>query len=323
MLTGCARNPENYSLTDTCMGTVCNVSVTGDKDCKDICEEVLTKGEVLEKDYLSRRLSSSEVFKINQSLGNEGEASVSPYIGDIIKRSEKIYMDSDETFDITLGKLISLWNIDELADADMKDIKIPEDNEIELAKADSGFDKIDLKDNTLCAEKGIVLDLGSVGKGLALDEAAKILKKSNDVECAVVSFGGSIYTYGKKKDNERFKVGIVDPFNTSEIFLTLSVEGDTFISTSGTYERFIEYDNKRYHHILDPKTGFPADSGLVSVTVIAKDGYLSDALSTACLVLGKDKGLELADKYGAKVLFIDKDSNIITNPAMDEHLINN
>ena len=152
-----------------------------------------------------------------------------------------------------------------------------------------------------------VLDLGSVGKGIACDEVRGVLENSK-IKRAVVSVGGSILLYG---EGEKFTVGIRDPFSESstESFAVLTLPA-TCVSTSGSYERYFDRDGVRYHHILDPKTGYPAESGLVSVTVVCSDGFMSDALSTACFVLGYEKSLPLLEKYGAQAVFVFNDRSV-------------
>ena len=163
-----------------------------------------------------------------------------------------------------------------------------------------------------------MLDLGAVGKGLALDYILEILKENSDVLGGTVSVGGSVLTYGTKPDNTVWRVGVANPENPSENIGVLYLEGQWCVSTSGDYERYMEIGGVRYHHIIDPATGMPADSGLTSVTIVTKDGLLSDALSTACFVLGREKGLELAVQYGAEALFVESDGEISMTPGMEE-----
>ncbi|MGN1144872.1 MAG: FAD:protein FMN transferase, partial [Acetatifactor sp.] len=136
---------------------------------------------------------------------------------------------------------------------------------------------------------------------------------------AVISVGGSVLTYGEKPDGDSWRVGILNPFDTSENLGYLSLTGQWCISTSGDYERFVEVDGIRYHHIIDPATGYPAQSGVSSVTVLTKDGLLSDALSTACFVLGVEKGSRLAEEFDAEVLFVDKSGEMHMSKGMEEY----
>ena len=165
----------------------------------------------------------------------------------------------------------------------------------------------------------MVLDLGAVGKGLACDDILAYLEGQAEVKAAVISVGGGILTYGEKPDGTAFRVAITDPFDTGAYCGYLTLTGNWFVSTSGDYERFVEVDGKRYHHILNPATGYPAESGVKSVTILSKNGMISDALSTACFVLGEEKGRLLAEKYGVEALFISEDGIISMTKGMREY----
>jgi thiamine biosynthesis lipoprotein len=183
------------------------------------------------------------------------------------------------------------------------------------------MDKISLENEMLSMPEGMKLDFGAVGKGLALDEILAYLTDQEEITGATVSVGGSVLTYGEKPDKSSWKVGIVDPADTSEYIGVLTLDGQWCVSTSGDYERYVEVDGVRYHHIIDPATGYPADSRVSGVTVLTKDGFLSDALSTACFILGQEEGMALAEKYDAEVLFVDKDGNISMTEGMKQYFI--
>jgi len=165
------------------------------------------------------------------------------------------------------------------------------------------------------------LDLGAVGKGIACDEVKMFLEKQDNVKGAIISVGGSVLTYGEKDDGTEWKIGIQHPREQGESIATLKLPGSLVVSTSGDYERYVETNGVRYHHILDPKTGKPADSGVISVTIISESGILSDALSTACFVLGKDAGLNLAQAFDAEAFIVDSDMQISMTEGMDKYLV--
>ena len=141
----------------------------------------------------------------------------------------------------------------------------------------------------------------------------KILEKKKQVRGAILSLGNSsILTYGDKPDGTSWKVAVNHPSGEEGSYLgVLNLTGTHFISTSGDYEKYFEKGGVRYHHILDPATGYPARSGLVSVTVIGDNGMLCDGLSTACFVLGTRKGMELLEKYNAEGIFVEEDGDIV------------
>ncbi len=161
------------------------------------------------------------------------------------------------------------------------------------------------------------LDLGAVGKGLALSRILELLEEEPEVSGAVVYLGGSVLTYGSRLDGGSWKIGIADPSDPSSSVGILTLEGQWCVSTSGDYERYVERDGVRWHHILDPATGLPADSGVRSATILSRDGLLGDGLSTACFILGPEKGLELAGEYGAEVLFILDDGEFVMSEGME------
>ncbi|MBQ9279072.1 MAG: FAD:protein FMN transferase, partial [Lachnospiraceae bacterium] len=182
-------------------------------------------------------------------------------------------------------------------------------------------------DNYVVFDKeGMMLDLGATGKGYALDVAYEMLTEHN-ISGAMVSVGGSILIYGTKdsykKEDNTWKVGIRDPKGSQEDLIGYleypCEEGfSRYISTSGSYEKYIEKDGVRYHHIYDSKTGYPASSGLASVTVVCDNGLKSDGLSTACFVLGYEKSKELLRHYNAEAVFIDEDNNVTVTDGLKD-----
>ena len=171
--------------------------------------------------------------------------------------------------------------------------------------------------SSIYIEDKCTLDLGAVGKGIACDVVQDYLKKQKEVSGAVVAVGGSILLYGSKSDGTDWNVAVQDPRGQDgEAMGVLSLAGTTNVSTSGDYEKYFMQDGKRYHHILDPSTGYPAESGLISVTVVSDSGLLSDGLSTACFVLGKEKGEKLLESYGAEGIFIDQNKKVTVTKGL-------
>jgi len=172
------------------------------------------------------------------------------------------------------------------------------------------------------SSKDIVIDLGATGKGYALDKAKAVLDDAK-VEGALVTVGGSILVYGEKADGSSFKVGVRDPLKPDDTnamigYLEFAPGTVTCVSTSGGYEKFKTYEGKDYHHILDSKTGYPSDSGLLSVTVVCDNGLVSDGLSTACFVLGYERSLPLLEKYNAEAVFMDSNGDIMVTDGLKD-----
>lgn len=294
------------TATDVVMGTVVTIKLYT-TESEDLTGELLALLGRLEEDELSRRLPSSEVYRLNSSEHGR-EQQVSEGLGKTLERCAKIGTASGGALDITMGAVVQLWDIDHYADCPEEFMR-PEKSEIAQALSTCGWEKISLSESaqSITLEPNTVLDLGAVGKGIALDRILAYLEGKPAVSGAVISVGGSVLTYGCKPDNSAWRIGITDPFDTSDVCGYLLLEGTKCVSTSGNYERYVEVDGVHYHHILDPKTGEPVQNGLASVTIVSSDGFLSDALSTACYVTGEEKGLKLTERYGCQAMFVSED----------------
>lgn len=331
-LEGCGQQTECEKSIDTAMGTVVSqtVYVTGNsttatngKTDDKVTDVVLQKLNDLEQQELSWRLDSAEVAKINAAAG-KGQIQVSTAMAGWLERCLQISEQTGGAFDVSIGKLSRLWDIDTWAAADdPQDYELPGREEIEQALASAGWQQMILEQRTdsmvVSIPAGMQIDLGAVGKGVALDEIRKTLEEHPKVSGAVISVGGSILTYGSKPEGGAWQIAVTDPQDPSQSVGVLTLDGGYCVSTSGDYERYVEVDGVRYHHILDPRTGFPASSGVAGVTIVTKDGFLSDALSTACFVLGSEEGQKLLEKYDAEGLFIDHEGTITMTEGMRQY----
>lgn len=262
---------------------------------KDAAGGISTLVRELDSKQLSRYTSGSEISRIN----SEAEAVLSDEMRDYITELLEVGKMSGGKFDIALGAVSDLWSFNDSP-------RVPSTDELTEALSRSGSDKLSLSGNTLTRADGCIIDLGSAGKGIALDKVKSYLSDKK-ISSAVVSVGGSVLLYGKGS----FNVGVRDPWGEAgKSVMTVKLDAGC-VSTSGSYERCFEQGGKRYHHILDPDTGLPVENGLVSVTVISDSGLLSDALSTACFVLGAEGGAKLAAKYGCEAIFITEDKKVI------------
>ena len=331
-LGGCGQQTECENSIDTAMGTVISqtVYVTGNSATttnseinEKITDVLLQKLNDLEQKELSWRLESAEVARINAAAG-EGQTSVSPAMAEWLGRCRQISEESAGAFDVSIGRLSRLWDIDTWAAADdPQDYELPEREEIEQACALAGWKQMILEQRmnstVVSIPAGMQIDLGAVGKGVALDEIRKTLEEYPEVSGAVISVGGSILTYGNKPEGGTWQIAVTDPLEPSQSAGVLTLAGGYCVSTSGDYERYVEVDGVRYHHILDPRTGSPARSDVAGVTIVTKDGFLSDALSTACFVLGSEEGQKLLEKYDAEALFIDHAGTITMTEGMQQY----
>ncbi len=278
------------------MGTVMTQKIYGELPGKAIADIISVVSSL--EDNISYKKSNSAL-----SLLNETGTSENLIVADALRICNEVSEKSGGVFDVSVGDAVSLWGIG------TSDETIPSEDEIRNAVENCGYEKITVKDGKITLEGDFSVDLGAVGKGLACDYIMKYLRSSG-VQGGVVSVGGSILAYGQhNKAGDKWRVAVRHPRQEDEFLGVITID-EGFVSTSGDYERYFEKDGKRYHHILDGNTGYPSQSGLISVTVVCDSGILSDALSTACFILGKEKGTELMLDYGASGIFVDEAMNV-------------
>jgi len=248
---------------------------------------------------LSKYNPESEISRLNKL----GELKVSAETLYILRRAKEFWLLSDGAFDVSVGPLADLWGFTD------KQYRSPDTEEIKKTLVRVGMDKIVFNDKDSVVKfsvQGMRIDLGAIAKGYAVDCAVKKLKAAGIRSC-LINAGGQIYALGDRF-GRGWKIAIRNP--RSQGFTDYLTLKDKAVATSGDYEQYFFHRHKRYAHIFNPKTGYPADSGLVSVTVIAPDGLTSDALATSIFVLGKDKGEKLAKKFsGTKVKIIEEKSS--------------
>ena len=305
-------SPQEYSKTNFVMSTVLSEKIYGTKDVTQDIKEELDK---LEKEQLSWREDSSVVSKINADAQKGTKTKLDSAMTSWVEDSLELARRSNGAFDPTIGKLIRLWDIGG------ENQKIPEEAEIKNVLKDSGYQKIFLDGNTVHMEEGCSLDLGAAGKGIGCDLILKELETKKDVTAALMNLGGSsVMTYGSKPDGSSWNVAVTDPRaeNEDDYLGVVALNGTEFLSTSGDYEKYFIENGVRYHHIMDPSTGYPAKSGVTGVTVVCDTGLEADALSTACFVLGVEKGAQLLKAYGADGLFVDEDHHVYFTEGMKE-----
>lgn len=251
---------------------------------------------------ISWRKENSMVDTFNQqhevSVGEREE---------VFRKALEIAADSGGAFDPTVLSVSGLWDIGG------ENQRHPSETEIEEALKNVDYQAVTLSDGTLKTDNiHILFELGAIGKGYAIAEAAEAIDRDG-MSGGIISAGSSILTFGTKPDGSSFRVALRDPRGEQDDRIGILTLTDTSISTSGDYEKYFEEDGVRYHHILDARTGYPADSGLMSVTVIDEDSVLCDALSTAGFILGLDEGMRLMDKYGVLSIFVDNQRNVYYN----------
>ena len=281
-ITGCSVQRENipqeYSTGLFAMGTYMELSAYGDH-----AESALAKAadRITELEALwSTTDKNSEIYALNHSGGKP--VSLSSETAQLLHFILDISQQTGGALDPTIYPLVNAWGFIG------HEYRIPSEEEIRELLQLTGYQKINLAANTVTLPDGMQLDLGAAGKGYAGELLANLLKEQN-ITSALLDIGGNIQLVGRKPDGTKWRIGVKNPFGEGS-FGILEAE-DCAVVTSGGYERyFTDEDGNVYWHILDPATGYPADSGLASVTIIAEDGGLGDALSTALFVMGLDEG---------------------------------
>lgn len=267
--------------------------------------------QAVEKE-MSRFHSDSSVSEINQQAGQTA-VKVSPDLFNLLQRGQEWGKLSQGHFDITIGAVSRLWNFEHNTP--------PEQKSLSTAISLVDYHKLQLNTNTsttYLTQKGMLLDLGGIAKGYAVDEAIRILRK-HGIHQALVNAGGDMRALGGKSQNQPWKVGLQHPRQPKKVIAGIALT-DKAIVTSGDYERFFIKDGIRYHHIINPYTGKPAPD-LISVTVIAPLAETADVLSTAVFVLGPKRGLELlAQQPNCEALLINLEGKIITTPGFPAQL---
>lgn len=306
-----------FEITSTGMGTYVQQTIYG-KNAQAAATAAMKAVNELEE-LISWRIEDSDIAKLNQEAGNDWIA-IDKRTMDLLEQCLDVAQQSAGAFDPTILPLSALWDIGG------ENQQLPPSEKIQkfIPYVDYKNLRLDKAEGTASLKNSLdALDLGAAGKGAACDQAVKAYESSK-AECGIVSVGGSVGLYGAKADGSDWLVAIRDPQKQltgegSAAMGTLSLE-DGFLSTSGSYEKYFEQDGVLYHHILDPRTGYPAESGLLSVTVYAENGALSDLLSTACFLLGLEKGKALLDYYGAQGVFIDEGKGVYVTDGLQDAL---
>ncbi len=258
-LAGC-KNTKPVQETVFAMDTVMDLQLWG-KHAKETAGSLTSLLTELDNTW-----SAAKEDSLIGQLNRNEDVSLTDAQSRLLETVQKLSERTDGAFNPQMLSVSRAWGFYE------KEYRVPTEEEIALALSDPKW------------------DLGAALKGYAGDQAVVLLEKA-DVDCAILNLGGNIQTYGEKSDGTPWQIGIQDP-RESDYLGILSVVGTCAVVTSGDYQRYFEKDGVRYHHIMNPETGYPANSGLTSVTVICKNGLTADALSTALFVMGLQKGTE-------------------------------
>ena len=323
--TGCGGK-EPVSGSEFCLDTSCEITIY---DMEGMSEDkaagIIDQAFAEIREYenmLSRTVEGSDVYRINHADGKSTEVSAETL--DVIRTGLLMAELSGGKFDITVGALTDLWKFTS------DNPSVPEDQEIRKALETVGYENITMKGNEVgLSDSETRIDLGGVAKGYISDKTGEYME-AQGVTKAIINLGGNITAIGEKEEDTPWTIGIERPYSDrSEIVGSIKVSDKTVV-TSGIYERQFVEDGVRYHHVLDPQTGYPAETDLEAVTITAVKGNsgFCDSLSTACLILGKEKAhrlvLKLQDEYPQmeiEAAFIDKNDNIAQTDGMNLELV--
>ena len=271
---------------------------TGDR-LLDECDALLSELNAL----WSRTEEGSDASTLNAANG--ALSTLDARTVALLRTAIEVSQRTGGAFDVTVLPLVTLWQNCEKAR------RLPTDAELEAACSSVGYDRIAItSDTTASLPAGMGVDLGGIGKGAAISVLMEHLKQNG--ARGVVSFGSNVAVLGEKPNGDAYRIALRDPHDASAYAGILTMTDGEILSVSGDYERYYTIDGARYHHILDPETGYPADTGLSSVAVVCRDGALADALSTALFVMGEEAALALYDSgvYDFEVVFIRADGSL-------------
>ena len=294
LLSGCAA--QSAETTFFAMDTVMSVRIWG-RDARDACGAVQEQVEQLE-----RELSVTDEDSALAQLNASGSGALPGDALTLLRSALDLSARTGGALDPTLYPAVRLWGFT------TGDYRVPSDVEIADALSRAGAEHVSIDGDTVTLSDGAMLDFGAVAKGYAAQKCADFL--SDGITAALLSFGGNVQTIGDKPDGTAWHIGVQDPFGDGTA-AALTLTGANAVVTSGGYQRYFEENGVRYCHILDPKTGAPADSGLSSVTIVASDGLFADGLSTALYVMGLSAAADFwRDSSDFEAVFITDDGEI-------------
>lgn len=296
LLGGCSASKNEYSETQLMLDTVCTIRAGGENAESAVCAafDRIAEIEAL-TDYYSE---TSEVSAINRAKVGEN-VPLSDDVAKILTAAMEVSRKSDGAFDITIAPVKDLWKFSDGTH------EPPSQAEISAAMQQVGYHNllVDTTGRTLTKTADCKIDLGGAAKGYAADCAAEVLKQHN-CEYAVIDLGGNVYVFGSNpsRRSDEWLIGIQKPFSENGSYSQTVALSEGAVVTAGSYQRYFEWNGKLYHHILDPKCGYPSDSGISGASIKADNALYADCLSTACMVLGEEKGKILADQFNAELI---------------------
>ncbi len=303
---GNQKETERYDSTIFAMDTVMELTAFGEhaKEAISAAENEITGVDAL----MSATRQGSDIYLINTASPDAAE--ISAETAQLLKKAEEISIRTEGAFDITVSAAVRAWGF---LGGEHRVLTEEESNDL-IKNID--YRMVKTEGLSASVPEGFAIDLGGIAKGFASQKALKAISDAG-VKSAMLSLGGSVQLLGERPGADKWTIGIRDPFNTDNIALTISVD-ECAVVTSGDYQRYFTGDDgKRYHHIMDPSTARPAESGLVSVSIISDDAVLADGLSTALFVMGEKKAAKLySDSDDFEMILIDSAKNVYISEGL-------
>lgn len=300
------KNNNNYYEKDFfAMDTVMTLKAWG-KNAKPAVEAAEAEVERLER-LLSVTREDSEIYTLNKN----GSGLVSEDTAALVSEAKALFTRTGGAEDISIYPILRLWGFM------TSSYRVPSGEEIKETLKTVGSERIRITGRQVTLGQGAEIDLGSIAKGYASDKIAHIFEQYH-IESAIISLGGNVMTYGRKDGTGDWRVGIEDPEKQDDYVGVLTVSQKA-VTTAGSYQRYFEENGKRYCHIFDPSTGYPADSGLKSVTIVSDSGTLSDGIDTPLFVMGLDKAIAFwRNSNDFEAVFIDNDGKIYITEGLKD-----
>ena len=304
-----AGSQEPVSATAIKLNTAVTVTIYDSQD-RELLTECMNLCDKYEKIF-SRTASDSELYQLNHReltpvAGTEDTFQISDPLAELIRKGLYYSELSEGAFDIAIEPLTSLW------DFTAEDPQVPEDRLIQKALTKCDYHNVSVSDNNevILKTEDTAIELGAIAKGYIADRLKDYLI-SQGVKSAIINLGGNVLCIGGKPNDSSFKIGIQKPFaDRSETIAVMDIKDKSVVS-SGVYERCCEQDGTLYHHLLNPRTGYPYDNGLIAVTIISDESVDGDALSTTCFALGLEDGMKLAESLdNVQAFFVTSDYEI-------------
>ena len=307
LLTGCSGAPaqEPESATFFAMDTAMDFTVYGDAALLDEAETLIGSLE----EQVSVTDEHSDIYAIDLT----GSGSLSGNAAELMAQALELCRRTGGALDISVYPIVRAWGFT------TGSYQVPDEETIQslLPLVDYTQIQYDAATGVVTLPEGMEIDLGSVAKGYAGQLAAQMLRE-HGVQSALLNLGGNVQTVGTKPDGSPWQIGIKDP-QGEDAMMVLSVE-DQAVVTSGGYERYFEQDGQTYWHIMDPSTGHPADSGLLSVTIVGKQGIICDGLSTSLFVMGLEKAADLWAQSGDfEAVFVTASGEVYITEGLRDH----